>query len=82
VVSERDVVDALAEGADPDEVWAGDVMVDDLVIAEPDEPILDVAERMGDEGVRHVAVVERGTIIGVVSARDLLPVLSAHARAA
>jgi CBS domain-containing protein len=80
VVSERDVARALAAGADPDEVWAADVMIEDLVIAEPDETIVDVAERMSAEGVRHVAIVDRGTIVGVVSARDLLPVLIAHAR--
>jgi CBS domain-containing protein len=80
VVSERDVVRALADGADPDEVWAGDVMQDDLVLAEPDEPIVDVAARMADEGVRHVAVVDRGTIVGVISARDVIPVLTEHAR--
>ena len=37
IVSERDVVRALADGADPDEVWAADVMIDDLVLAEPEE---------------------------------------------
>jgi CBS domain-containing protein len=73
VVSERDVARALAAGA-------ADVMIEDLVIAEPDETIVDVAERMSAEGVRHVAIVDRGTIVGVVSARDLLPVLIAHAR--
>ena len=81
VVSERDLVRALAAGADPDEVWAADVVSDDLVIAEPEEPIVDVAERMVAESVRHVAVVDRGAVCGVVSARDVLPVLTAVARA-
>jgi CBS domain-containing protein len=79
IVSERDVVRALADGADPDEVWAADVMMEEIVVAEPEETILDVAQRMVEEGVRHVAVVERGVIVGVVSARDLLPVLTDHA---
>lgn len=79
VVSERDIVRALAEGADPDEVWADDVAADDLVTAEPEEAVGAVAARMAAEGVRHIAVVERGTIIGVVSARDVLPVLAAAA---
>jgi len=82
VVSERDVVTALAEGADPDEVWAADVMAPDLVLAEPEERIADVAFRMVREGVRHVTIVERGTIVGVASARDVLPALSEFARAA
>ena len=80
VVSERDVARALAAGADPDEVWAADVMSDDLVLAEPDETIVDVAERMSVEAVRHVTVVDRGTIVGVVSGRDVLPILTDYAR--
>jgi CBS domain-containing protein len=31
--------------------------------------------------VRHVPFVERGTIVGVVSARDVLPVLADYVRA-
>ena len=81
VASERDVVRALANGADPDEVWAGDVMIEDLVLAEPQETVVAVAERMASELVRHVAVVERGMIVGVVSAHDVVPVLSEYARA-
>jgi predicted transcriptional regulator len=81
VVSERDVVRALAEGADPDEVWVADVTSGDLVMAETEESIIDVAERMSAEAVRHVTVVDRGTIVGVVSARDVLPVLADSARA-
>lgn len=81
VVSERDVVHALADGADPDEVWAADVMMDDLVLAEPEDTIVDVADLMVAEAVRHVSVVDRGAIVGVVSARDVLPVLADYARA-
>lgn len=81
LVSERDLVRAIAEGAEPDEVWAADVMVVDLVLAEPEETVLDVAARMSAESVRHIAVVDRGKIVGVVSARDVLAVLADHARA-
>jgi predicted transcriptional regulator len=81
VVSERDVVRALADGADPDEVWVADVTSNDLVIAEPEEAIVDVAERLSAEAVRHITVVDRGAIVGVVSARDVLPVLTDFARA-
>ena len=81
VVSERDIVRALADGADPDEVWASDVASDDIVFAEPDDTIVDVADRMSMEAVRHVTVVERGAIVGVVSSRDILPALIDFARA-
>jgi CBS domain-containing protein len=80
VVSERDVVNALADGGDPEEVWAADVVSDDIVFAEPDQTILAVAEQMAAEGVRHIAVVDLGEIVGVVSTRDVLPILTSHAR--
>jgi CBS domain-containing protein len=80
VVSERDVVRALADDADPDEVWAADIAGDDIVFAEPDETIVAAAERMSTEGIRHLAVVEQGKTVGVVSARDVLPILTSFAR--
>jgi CBS domain-containing protein len=80
IVSERDIVGALGQGVDPDDVWASDITANGLVIAEPQETVLDIAQRMADEGVRHIAVVDHGTIVGVVSARDLMPVLSAPTR--
>ncbi len=70
--SERDAARALGLDADPDWVWVGDVMSEDLVIAEVDEPIRDVARRMIDENVRHVGVIDRGSIVGVASMRDVL----------
>ncbi|SRR5579885_2210475 len=74
VVSERDVARSLADDADPDTVWSADVASDRLVTAEANEPILRVARRMADEDVRHLLVVERGRVAGIVSARDVFRV--------
>ena len=74
IVSERDVARSLADDADPDTVWSADVASDRLVTAELNEPILRVAHRMADEGVRHLLVVEHGRVAGVVSARDVFRV--------
>jgi CBS domain-containing protein len=76
VVSERDIVRALADGADPDEVWAADVMSAPLETVEVDARITDAALKMIAADVRHLAVVDREQIVGVVSARDLLAVLT------
>lgn len=75
IVSERDVVRALAGDADPDAIWSADVMTQDLVTADAAEAILRVALRMIDEGIRHMAVVENDRIIGVISSRDVFQVL-------
>ena len=79
VVSERDVVRALAEDADPDTVWSADVMTEDLVTADALEAILRVAFRMIDERIRHLAIARDGDVIGVVSSRDVFAVLAEDA---
>jgi CBS domain-containing protein len=75
LVSERDVVAALAEGADPDGTFARDVMTEDLLVAGPGDPMLEVARRMIDNEVRHVPIVEDEVVVGMVSGRDLLRAL-------
>ena len=75
ILSERDVVRALAEGADPDEVWAADVMTEPVMWVTPDDAISSVAELMELGGVRHVPVREGGRAVGMVSVRDVLDVL-------
>ncbi|HVM54140.1 MAG TPA: CBS domain-containing protein [Acidimicrobiales bacterium] len=76
VVSERDIVRALAAGCDPADVWAADVMAGEPLYADLDDPIVIVAERMLDQGVRHMPVVQDGRVLGVVSMRDALRVFT------
>ena len=79
ILSERDVVTALAAGADPNEVTAAGVMSHDVVSVRPDDTLYDAAVDMLDLAIRHVPVLdERGAILGMVSVRDLLrPLLTA-----
>ena len=74
-VSEHDLVDALAGGADPDQVWAVDVMSAGVIAEPPDRPISEVAELMRSVPVRHVVVVDHENVIGVASVHDVLGVL-------
>ncbi len=78
LVSERDVVAAVADGGDLDERQALDVMTADLVTAAPDDTIAAVGALMYDAGVRHIPVAVDGTVVGVVSIRDILAVLLAR----
>jgi CBS domain-containing protein len=80
VVSERDVARALADDADPDEVWAADVSRRPLVRVGSGESVDDVGRRMLDEGVRHAVVMDADTVVGVVSMRDVLAALVRRAR--
>ena len=72
LISERDVIVALADGADPDEVRAEDVMADDLASASPDWSLHEAARHMLDHEIRHLPVTADGTVVGIVSMRDAL----------
>jgi CBS domain-containing protein len=75
VLSERDIVRALAAGADPDETSVASAMVDDPVSVGVETPIGDVADVMLDTGIRHVPVVVGHDVVGMVSIRDVLDVI-------
>ena len=79
ILSERDVVNALAAGADPDAATVAGVMSHDVVSLRPHDTLYDAAVDMLDLGIRHVPVLdERGAPLGMVSVRDLLrPLITA-----
>jgi CBS domain-containing protein len=72
IVSERDVVQALAAGRDPSTTTAIDIAHRTLVWCDAESTVAEVAEEMMEHYVRHVLVEEGGRLVGVVSARDLL----------
>jgi CBS domain-containing protein len=74
ILSERDVVKALAQrGAAVLELRAQDIMTRDVTMVDPATPV-DVAMEIMDHGYfRHLPVcVEGGTLLGIVSIRDLV----------
>jgi CBS domain-containing protein len=72
VVSERDVVRAVAAGQNPDATPARDVGSTRLVWCDASATVREIAERMMEDYVRHVLLEEDGRLVGIVSARDLL----------
>jgi CBS domain-containing protein len=73
VVTDRDiVVRCVAEGKNPLEHDAGDVMSSPVVTVTPDTDIDDVGDRMEENQVRRIPVVdEAGTICGIVAQADI-----------
>lgn len=78
VVSERDVVRAVAEGAALDQIAAVDYGSTTLKWAMSESAIGDVIDEMMSGYVRHVLVADdNGTLAGIVSMRDILAAYSA-----
>lgn len=72
VITERDLVKALATSDDPAALSAGLCASSDIKTATLDEDTREVARRMLDYGIRHIPVDQDGRLIGMVSMRDLL----------
>jgi CBS domain-containing protein len=72
VVSERDLVRALAARRDPSSTTARAIAHTRIVWCDANSAVAEVAEQMMDRYVRHVLVEEDGQVVGIVSARDLL----------
>ena len=72
ILTERDLARAAADGVDPNQTTLDRYMTLDPAVAHPEEDSADVASRMLENGVRHLLVVDRGALLGIISARDLM----------
>lgn len=75
VVSERDIINALADGIDLDIERVRDVATLDLLTVDEQASVLDAARAMAAAEIRHIAVARDGVVTGVLSIRDILNVL-------
>ena len=73
IVTETDIVrDVVGSGRLPEIIRAKDIMSSPVVGIEEHRPIIEAADLMERHGIRHLAVLHAGSIIGVLSVRDLL----------
>jgi CBS domain-containing protein len=79
VITERDVLRAIAEGTDLDAAKVGDWMTPDPVAVERATPLERACDLMIDRGVRHLLVREGDDLGGVLNMRDVVGVLSGAA---
>jgi CBS domain-containing protein len=79
IITERDVLRAVALGADPDKSSVDDVMTAEVFTVPPDMPVQDAARLMASRWIRHLPVVDGEELLGVVSMRDMTGVLAAMA---
>jgi CBS domain-containing protein len=72
IITERDILLALGAGQDPDEETVGEHLTRDVVFAAPDWSLEEAAAAMLRGGFRHLIVLERGEIVGILSVRDIV----------
>lgn len=75
IFTERDVLRLAAEQADFRDLRVADVMTTRPVTATPDVLLLDAARLMSERRIRHLPVVERDNLLGMIGSRDVLMAL-------
>jgi CBS domain-containing protein len=78
IVTERDLMKAVARGADLDHTPVSSVMTTKVLTVSPQTSLPEAARHMATRWIRHLPVVDdEGRVIGMVSQRDLCGVLAA-----
>jgi CBS domain-containing protein len=72
ILTERDILRALADGADTGRELVRDHLTDELISASPDWSLEQAAEAMVEGGFRHLLVVNGAELCGVLSMRDIV----------
>jgi CBS domain-containing protein len=74
IVTERDILDSIGAGQDPDRERVSEHLSSDLTFASPDWSLERAAEAMVRGGFRHLVVVDGGSMVGILSMRDIVRV--------
>jgi len=79
IITERDVLRAVALGANPDQSSVDEVMTAEVFTVHPDTQLQEAARHMAARWIRHLPVMDGDEIVGVVSMRDVTGVFAAMA---
>ncbi|MEV5353950.1 CBS domain-containing protein [Streptomyces sp. NPDC093516] len=72
ILTERDILNSVGRGQDPDTERAHAHTTDDVVFAAPTWTLQEAAGAMAHGGFRHLIVLDRDEPAGVVSVRDII----------
>ncbi|MFF4161117.1 cyclic nucleotide-binding/CBS domain-containing protein [Streptomyces sp. NPDC001678] len=72
ILTERDILDAVGAGQDPDRETAHGHTTTDVVFATPEWTLEEAAAAMSRGEFRHLIVLDRSEAVGVVSVRDII----------
>ncbi|MGH9246554.1 MAG: AarF/UbiB family protein [Acidimicrobiales bacterium] len=72
ILTERDIVHLVVDGADPAQTLVEARMSTDLVTVRPDAEVIKVQELMAKHSIRHVPVVDGGRLVGMITVDSAL----------
>lgn len=72
ILTERDILDSIGAGQDPDAELVADHRTADVVFASPQWTLEEAASAMTNGNFRHLIVVEEHEVTGLLSMRDIV----------
>ena len=72
ILTDRDLMNAVADGAAAEETRVVSYMSSVPIVAAPGDDTATAARLMVQHDVRHLPIVQGSRVVGIVSARDLL----------
>jgi CBS domain-containing protein len=72
ILTERDILDSVGAGQDPDTELVADHRTADVVFASPDWTLERAASAMVRGSFRHLVVIEDHEVVGLLSMRDIV----------
>jgi CBS domain-containing protein len=76
IITERDILNAVGAGGDPDIERTASHITWDVVYAGPAWTLEEAAAAMVRGGFRHLVVLENDEVLGIISVRDILRIWS------
>ncbi len=72
IVTERDLMEIVAQSTDPAKISVEDIMTAPLTTIDASAPLIDAARKMVEKQLKRLVVTEHDKIIGIVSQTDLV----------
>lgn len=73
IITEQDLArKALAKGLDPKTTKVSELMTKKVHTISPDQDIYEAVLKMGKEKIKHLPVVERDKLMGIISYKDII----------
>jgi len=74
IVTERNVLTAIASGKDPELTTVEEVMAKNVITIKPDEKIDTAVALMAEHKIKKLPVVDGGKLVGIITASDIIVV--------
>ena len=74
IITERDVLNSVAEGKDTDQTQVIDVMSRNVITIEPNKTVEEAVDLMVEHKIKKLPAVREGKLIGIITASDIIVV--------